>query len=132
MYSWNEFQALLVNYEANEQYNRKSALKIKLHTIKNTVADLKKTIENVISLKCGPGLCSSILSETYLKRSNALKNVILAGSQLKNLICDKDLMQSLRRRIKQQEQNRGSLPYFATRYKNELMSCFCFNSTTLS
>ena len=62
--------------------------------------NFKDDMEKVIDIKCLSGMSANLLSQSYLKRAEALKNVILSGSKLNLLISDKNLLNSLTRRIK--------------------------------
>ncbi|CAB3978472.1 Hypothetical predicted protein [Paramuricea clavata] len=132
MYSWNTFFTLRSSYKDMGKYIRKSALNFMLEAIEVGVQNFKADIKTVVDIKCLSGMSATLLSQSYLKRAEALKNIILSGSKLNMLISDKSLLNSLTRRIKQQEQNKNSFTMLTTRLPSELVSCFCVNSSTLS
>jgi hypothetical protein len=88
MYSWNTFFTLRSSYKDMGKYIRKSALKSMLEAIEVSVHNFKADIKTVIYIKSLSGMSATLLSQSYLKKAEALKN-ILSGSKLNMLISDK-------------------------------------------
>ena len=83
MYSWNVYYTLRKSYNQQGKYNRNSNLKLSLNDIDRSANCLKNQIDTVIYIKCLPNMNTTLLSQTYLKRADALKHVIISGSEFK-------------------------------------------------
>ena len=71
-----------------------------------------------------------MLCQTYMKKGEIVRNVILKSGQIKLKVSDPSLLYDLRRRLKQQKQC-GDLD-LTSRSKNELNDCYCYNDSNLS
>ena len=69
------------------------------------------------------------ISQTYLKKSKQLTNLIVCLGRLQTLITDNDLLVALTRRIKQQNE---VISKSFVRNSNEFMNFFCENDTKLT
>ena len=80
-------------------------------------------------LKTIPSMTESLISETYLKKLEVIKELVFKVGQLHMKVADKNILIDLRRRIKQQDGRKLNL----TRCKpDELHECFCYNNTYLT
>ena len=69
------------------------------------------------------------LSQSYLKRSETLMNLLTSLVVLKDKITDPELLNALRRRIKQQNE---IVDKFFIRNSDEMLNFFCENNTQLT
>ena len=69
------------------------------------------------------------LSQSYLKRSETLMNSLTSLGVLKDKITDPELLNALRRRIKQQNE---IVDKFFIRNSDEMLNFFCENNTQLT
>ena len=69
------------------------------------------------------------ISQSYLKKSEAITNLLASMGGLKDLISQSELLHAIRRRIKQQ--NDSVNKYFA-RNPDELLNFFCEKNTDIT
>ena len=104
-YKWGTFQNLHEQYyRAQQRNNRKSELKSKLESIDEALAKMKTDVLKICDLsseiKDHSGSTRQI-SQRYLKNSKAITNLLASMGGLKDLISQSELLNAIRRRIKQ-------------------------------
>ena len=127
------FKVLRDQYEGSQtRDNRKSGLKRKLGEIDEAIIKIKKRFSEICDISNQiRGLMGSTfqLSQSYLKKSETLMNSLTSLGVLKDKITDPELLNALRRRIKQQNE---IVNKFFIRNSNEMLNFFCENNTQLT
>ena len=119
-YQWNTYTKLKSEYQRSKKYERKPTLTTKIDTITSTVLEFSNALSSLNNMDINETMSAFILSQTYLKRAEAISQIILLGARLKTLFTT-DLFNALRRRIKQQQAADDVL------YSRSLMNCStCF------
>lgn len=73
-------------------------------------------------------MTASLISQTYLKKLEVIKNLVFKAGQLNMKLIDKNILSDLCHRIKQD----GSKLTVTSRKADKLHKCFCFNNTNLT
>ena len=107
---------------------RNSALKLELDCILSHVNEVKALFEEVSSYKVMGQMTAMNLSQTFLKKCEAVSRLIYLLCKLKDKISDSELLSKLRRRITQQNAVTNKL---FIRNNEELIQYFCENNTRL-
>ena len=133
LHKWKFFKALRDQYEGSQtRDNRKSGLKRKLGEIDEAIIKIKKLFSEICDISNQiRGLVGSTfqLSQSYLKKSETLMNSLTSLGALKDKITDPELLNALRRRIKQQNE---IVDKFFIRNSDEMLNFFCENNTQLT
>ena len=132
-YKWGAFQNLQEQYyRAQLRNNRKSELESKLESIDEVLTKTKSSVWKVCDLssqiKEHSGSTFQII-QSYLKKSEAITNLLASTGGLKDLISQSELLNAIRRRIKQQNDNFNN--HFV-RNPDELLNFFCENNTDVT
>ena len=105
LYKWEVFKVLRDLYEGSQtRDNQKSGLKRKPGEIDEAIIKIKKQFSEICDISNQiRGLVGSTfqLSQSYLKMSETLMNSLTLLGVLKDKITDPELLNALRRRIKQ-------------------------------
>ncbi len=130
-HKWNIFYDLRNQYDTAQQINsRKSELKTKLENIDGALSQLKSIASDICIISC-ENLSKSTsvqISKTYLIKAELIQKLLAVLGILKERISELDLLNSLRRRIKQQNE---SINKNFIRNEGELLNFFCENNTSL-
>ena len=106
IHKWDVFKNLREEYHGAQQRNsRKSGIKLKINNIEEAVDKLKQVMIEICNIPVQiEGLVGSTfqLSQSYLKKSEALTSLLASLGVLKNMVPDSTLLNDLRRRLKQQ------------------------------
>ena len=128
-YSWNAFNSLRATYGVSSKKNRKSQLKDNLHGTDLLCNELVNLLKQCSDCKKSPAMNVSMLSQTYMKKLEVVKEIIAKVGQVNAKISDHFLLSNLRRPIKQQEGGKTNL---VCRNPGELAECFCYNDYKLT
>ena len=129
---WEVFKVLRHQYEGSQtRDNRKSNLKRKLGEIDEAMIKIKKLFSEICDISNQiRGLVGSTfqLSQSYLKKSETLMNSLTLLGVLKDKITDPELLNALRRPIKQQNEvvNKVFIRH------DEILNFFCENNKQLT
>ena len=133
LYKWEVFKVLWDQYEGSlTRDNRKSGHKRKLGEIDEATIEIEKLFSEVFDISNQiRGLLGSTfwLSQSYLKKSETAMNSLTSLGVLKDKITDPELLNALRRRIKQQNE---IVDKFFIRNSDEMLNFFCENNTQLT
>ena len=102
------------------------ALKLDLDCISSHVNEVKELFKEVSSYKLMGQMTAMNLSQTYLKKSEAVSRLIYLLCKLKDKMSDSKLLSKLRRQIAQQNVVTNKL---LIQGNEELMQYFCENYT---
>ena len=108
---------------------RKSNLSNTLKQIDDVVIEVKEKIDQMSNFKIEHSQPALVLSQTYLKRAECIKDLICMLGGLTRSIQDKYMLANLKRRISQQSTISDKL---FLRSEEELFELFCENNTSLS
>ena len=81
---------------------RKSNLSTTLKQINEVVIEVKEKIDQMSNFKIELSQLALVLSQTYLKRTECIKDLICMLGSLARSIQDKYMLENLKRRISQQ------------------------------
>ena len=129
---WEVFKVLRHQYEGSQtRDNRKSNLKRKLGEIDEAMIKIKKLFSEICDISNQiRGLVGSTfqLSQSYLKMSETLMNSLTLLGVFKDKITDPELLNALRRPIKQQNEivNKVFIRH------DEILNFFCENNKQLT
>ena len=127
-YTWEKFYTLELQCVGGKTVERNSALKLELDCILSHVNKVKALFEEVSSYKVMGKMTAMNLSQTFLKKCEAVFRLIYLLCKLKDKISDSELLSKLRRRITQQNAVTNKL---FIRNNEELIQYFCENNTRL-
>ena len=108
---------------------RKLNLSTTLKQINEVVIEVKEKIDQMSNFKIELFQPALVLSQTYLKRTECIKDLICMLGSLARSIQDKYMLENLKRRISQQWTTSNKL---FLRSEEELVELFCENNTSLS
>ena len=100
-YSWTEFTRLKGEYEKRQTLIKKSKLKTQRDNIEDCMEKLRKCFEKIFLSKTKNNMNVFALSQTYLKRAEHIRELLVAIGKVKSMI-NPELHKNLRKRIKQQ------------------------------
>ena len=100
-----------------------SLLKDNLHGIDLLCNELVNLIKQYSDCKKSPSINVSILSQTYMKKLEVVKEIIAKVGQINAKVSDHSLLSNLRCRIKQQEGGKTNLVCHSP---GEVAECFCY------
>ena len=106
---------------------RKSNLSTTLKQVDEVVIEVKEKIDQMSNFKIGHSQPAPVLSQTYLKRTECIKDLICMLGGLTRSIQDKYMLANLKRRISQQSTISNKL-FLRRNY----LSFFCENNTSSS
>lgn len=125
-FDWKTFSSLRKSYLNQSKYKRNSNIKSNLREIDIKCSELAMIFGEVCKLRTNPTMRAALISETYLKKAEKIKELICTIGIIQTKITNKDLLSNLRRRLKQQSNNSTS------RKSGELHKCICYNNSKLS
>ena len=124
-YHWNDFVCLKVPYEAGQSFTKKSSLKKTITEIEERLAEFKKCFSSLLAIDCVPTMSSFALCQTYLKKPEGVKDLLIIIGKI-NCLISADFFKRLRKRISQQQEIKNSE---FVRNSKELSSLACKNDT---
>ena len=101
-YTWDNFSNLRSTYVKGQSVERKTNLAATLKTIEHIATDIKENINNITSLKIYLSQTTRVLSQTYLKRAENIRNLMCAIVNMTDKVRDTYLLANVKRRITQQ------------------------------
>ena len=128
-YAWDNFFNLRSTYVKGQSVGRKTNLAATLKIIEQIATDIKENINNITSLKIDLSQPTRVLSQTYLKRAENIRNLMSAIVNMTDKVRDTYLLANLKRRITQQSSLAKKL---FIRQNDEMLELFCENNTDLS
>ena len=105
---WNTYNVLLKTYEEGRTKQKKSKLFTKINAIKDVLDDVRGSFEAVSIAEVSPRMGLTLLEKNVKLRKELLMTNVKALCKLQSLVNDKDLLNSLRRRFRQQEVTENS------------------------
>ena len=128
-YALDSFNSLRTTYILCSKKDRKSQLKARLNEIDLLCDQLKDLLKECADCKKQPAMNIHMITQTYLKKGEIIKDVIVKAGQINLKVSDSSLLNDLRRRIKQQQGDKLDL---TSRSLNELTECFCYNNCAMT
>ena len=128
-YAVESFYSLRTSYQLSTKKDRKSMLKAKLTEIDILCDELKDLLQECADCKKQPTMDIHMITQTYLKKGEIVKEVIVKAGQINLKVSDSSLLNDLRRRIKQQQKGDINL---TSRSSDQLTECFCYNNCALT
>ena len=128
-YSWKTFNDLKMSYEYAQQREKLSSLKEKLETVSDNTKDVVEVFKEILDIRPMSGMDTFALSQTFMHKTKLLTTLFSHLSTLLTNISDNILLQTLRRRVKQQKQTTEKA---FVRTNNQLTNFACENETRLS
>ena len=123
-YAWNSFSPLKKLYMAFSQKACKTNLKARLQEIDSVCSQLVALLKQCSELKTIPSMTASLISQTYLKKLEVIKELVFKVGQLHMKVADKNILI---------DQTRDGRKFNLTSRKpDELHECFCYNNTYLT
>lgn len=128
LYSWDKFHDVKKQYDSGKTRERTTELSKNMKSVDNHIEIVKTSFLEMCSFSewFGTPMSPLELSQTYLKNSASITNLIIELGRLKDLILNNDLLTSMRRRLKQQNKVTNNL---FVRDKSELLEFYCENDT---
>ena len=123
---WSTYFKLLKVYKKGKVRVRDSKFSEAIKLIEEKSKEFKEHICDIASCKQSTLMDSTMICTAFLKKSTAIRNVLVSGGKLKALITDKNAVNVLNKRIN--ERNRNASLLF-NRGKNHL---HCLNNTKLT
>ena len=105
---WEVFQKLRNEYLRGKNKERKSLLSEKMTTIQELIQSLVELLKHCATLNPPKHASAIILSETFLKRSHCIKDIIIACGKLNAEITDNFVIKSFKHHIGQQKETLSS------------------------
>ena len=100
-YAWDNFSNLRSAYVKGQSVERKTNLAVTLKTTEQMAEDTKENVDNITSLKIDHSQPAIVLSQTYVKRAENIRNLMCAIVSLTDKVQDSYLLANLKRRITQ-------------------------------
>ena len=100
-YAWDNFSNLRSAYVKGQSVERKTNLAVTLKTTEQMAEDIKENVDNISSLKIDHSQPAIVLSQTYVKRAENIRNLMCAIVNLTDKVQDSYLLANLKRRITQ-------------------------------
>ena len=127
-YEWDKFSELKTQYEGGKARDRETQLSSKLVEIDASIEQIKLLLEEICSMSPKKTLSTYEMSQSYLKKANMITETSVALGALKKVVTNRDFLTSLRRRLKQQNDDTNKS---FVRSENELLNFFCESDTKL-
>ena len=100
-YAWDRFSNLRNAYIKGQSVEQKINLAATLKTIEQMVKNIKENVDKITSLKINHSQPAIVLSQTYLKCPENIRNLMCAIVNLTNKVQDTYLLANLKRQITQ-------------------------------
>ena len=92
-YAWDNFSNLRSTYVKGQSVEqKKNNLAASLKTIEQMAKDIKENVNNITSLKIDHSQSAMLLSQTYLKHTENIRNLMCAIVNLTNKVQDTYLL----------------------------------------
>ena len=126
--SWRAYKILKDDYILLKMRNQKSVASTHIDKIDSALAALKALLLQIISLKPLPDMNASLLSVTYMKKSQCIQSLLCDLSKIQNLLDDKTFLSNIKKRLKER-QNRSD--FQQSREETGVFIC-CANDQNLT
>ena len=127
-YDWGKCMGYKNEYLTMQMRKRKSKISEHLEKIDAAVLTLVQNLKEAAISTPTAQMNSSMLSTTFLKKSNAIKLVLANGAKLQALLNDSAFINNIKRRLKECE-NRSDNKILS---HSEGLELFCENNTSIS
>ena len=107
--NWKIYSALRNNYTENKERERTSVVSEHIKKVELSLSNMLSLLETLVAIKPNNDMSFTTLSTTFLKKADALKNVLSQASQLNHLLEHKDFLKNIRKRINEREKNKQVL-----------------------
>ena len=127
--AWNVFFSLSQKYDINRQKSKTSSLQKSLQNINAKISEVKKCFAEISEISVNASVGVSVLAANLTKKMAKLMEAVKLLAEITSLTSDKNLLRSLRRRIRQQEETMLGLLH---RRRVENCQINCMNSSSLT
>ena len=131
-YEWKEFSGLRDKYRNGTVHQKKSNLKEKLELCQKKTVEMLEILNRLIAIKIDSTMNAFNLSQTYHKKAEIISEFLAAAASLSCIISDRNVINSLNRRINQQKNNNCNFENIFKRREHELLTFSCKNDTKLT
>ena len=131
-YEWKEFSGLRVKYRTGTVHQKKSNFKEKLELCQKKTVEMLEILNRLIAIKIDSTMNAFNLSRTYHKKAEIISEFLVAAASLSCIISDRNVINSLNRRINQQKNNNCNFENIFKRREHELLTFSCENDSKLT